>query len=187
VLLPLACSAEPEVVAGTPAVTSSPPARPIRAEVLPESAPLRVQIPAIGVATGELVQLGLTAQRALEVPVDAVTAGWFKLSPTPGEIGPSVIAGHVNYGSVPGVFAKLHEMKPGDTITVDRADGTSAEFTAYAVERFPKAAFPTERVYGNTESPELRLITCGGGFNEAAGEYLDNVIVFAKLTNAYQH
>ncbi|MGH3909580.1 MAG: sortase domain-containing protein, partial [Pseudonocardiaceae bacterium] len=110
----------------------------------------------------------------------------FSLSPTPGEIGPSVIAGHVNYASVPGVFTRLHEMHPGDTITVDRADGTNAVFTTYDVDRYPKAAFPTDRVYGNTETPELRLITCGGGFDDAAGEYLDNVVVFAKLTSAYQ-
>lgn len=144
-----------------------------------------MQIPAIGVATGELVRLGLTADRALEVPDDAVTAGWFSLSPTPGEIGPTVVAGHVNYASVPGVFTRLHEMQPGDIITIDRADGTSAVFTTYQVDRYPKAAFPTEQVYGNTENPELRLITCGGGFDEAAGEYLDNVVVFAELTSAF--
>ena len=188
-VLLVACSAGQQIVTGTsaaPAVVSSSAPRPILADSLPESVPLTVQIPALGVAAGPLVHLGLTADRALEVPEDAATAGWFRLSPTPGEIGPSVIAGHINYASVPGVFVRLHEMRPGGTITVDRADGTSAVFTTYAVERHPKAAFPTQRVYGNTESPELRLITCGGGFDESSGEYLDNVIVFATLTSAYQ-
>ncbi|MGH4025562.1 MAG: class F sortase [Pseudonocardiaceae bacterium] len=171
---------------GPSAAVSTAAPQPILADSLPESVPLAAQIPAIGVATGELVHLGLTADRALEVPDDAVTAGWFNLSPTPGEIGPSVVAGHVNYASVPGVFARLHEMQPGDVITIDRADGTSAVFTAYDVEQYSKAAFPTERVYGDTDRPELRLITCGGSFDEAAGEYRDNVVVFAGLTSAYQ-
>jgi len=186
---PAASESGPPAATGAPSssavpVTSDPPRR-IIADALPESAPLSVEIPAIGVSTGDLVRLGLIADRALEVPSDAVTAGWFTLSPTPGEVGPSVIAGHVNYASVPGVFVRLHEMDPGDTITVDRADGTSAIFTTYQVDRYPKSAFPTEDVYGNTQAPELRLITCGGSFDEASGEYRDNVVVYAKLTGAY--
>jgi sortase (surface protein transpeptidase) len=185
------CASGGAAVPGVPsgaAIQESPgaTAHPISAAALPKSAPLTLRIPAIGVSTGRLVDLGLDAQRALEVPDDAITAGWFTLSPTPGEVGPSVIAGHVNYASVPGVFARLHDMRPGEAIEVDRADGTSAVFTAYQVERYPKSAFPTERVYGNTETPELRLITCGGSFDQAAGEYRDNVVVFATLTSSYQ-
>ncbi|MGH3980557.1 MAG: class F sortase [Pseudonocardiaceae bacterium] len=166
------------------AVPAVPP-RPILAESLPASEPLSVEIPAIGVSTDELIALGLTGDGALEVPGDAVTAGWFDLSPTPGEIGPSVIAGHVDYASVPGVFVRLHEMRSGDTITVHRIDGSSAVFTTYQIDRYPKSAFPTEKVYGDTETPQLRLITCGGSFDDASGEYVDNVVVFARLTSAY--
>jgi hypothetical protein len=72
-------------------------------------------------------------------------------------------------------------MKVGDTAVVRRSDGTPVRFTAYRVERFSKSAFPTADVYGNTESPELRLITCGGAFDEAVGHYRDNVVVFARL------
>jgi hypothetical protein len=36
-------------------------------------------------------------------------------------------------------------------------------------------------VYGNTADPELRLITCGGKYDAANKNYLDNVIVYAKL------
>lgn len=192
-LLLSACSSGQATDSGLPAAadassSAASPGQPQRiiADSLPESAPLSVEIPAIGVSTGELIHLGLAEDQALEVPGDAVTAGWFTLSPTPGEIGPSVIAGHVNYASTPGVFVRLHDMRSGDTITVDRADGTSAVFTTYKVDRYPKSAFPTDGVYGNTPAPELRLITCGGSFNQAAGEYDDNVVVFAKLTSAYQ-
>lgn len=192
-LLLVACSSAPSpdepgppTAMDVPAsATSAVPPRPLLGGSLPESAPLSVEIPAIGVSTGELIALGLTLDRALEVPGDAVTAGWFNLSPTPGEIGPSVIAGHVDYASVPGVFVRLREMRSGDTITVHRADRSSAVFTTYQVDRYPKSAFPTEEVYGNTETPELRLITCGGSFDDASGEYLDNVVVSARLTSAY--
>ncbi|MGH3942338.1 MAG: class F sortase [Pseudonocardiaceae bacterium] len=193
-LLMVACTSGPTSATGSPTspATPAPPplapaaaSRPINAAVLAESAPLSVQIPAIGLATDRLIDLGLAEDRTLEVPGDAGTAGWFTLSPTPGELGPSVLAGHVNYKSVPGVFSRLHEMHPGDTITIDRADGTSAVFTTYQVDLYPKSDFPTEQVYGNTDQPELRLITCGGSFDPAARSYRDNVVVFAKLTSAH--
>lgn len=151
-------------------------------EVLPRARPVTMEIPAIGVSTGQIIGLGLEPDGALEVPADAVTAGWFTESPTPGELGPSIIAGHVDYRHVPGVFFRLHELPVGETVTVHREDGTSVEFTVDRVERYPKTEFPTEQVYGNTETPELRLITCGGAFDRSSGEYVDNVVAYATMT-----
>lgn len=160
---------------------AAPAAAPTSEVVRAHATPAALEIPAIGVNTGDLVDLGLTSSGAMEVPDDATTAGWFALSPVPGEPGPTVVAAHVNYQKVPGVFARLHEMKAGDTAVVRRADGTPVRFSVYRVERYTKSAFPTRDVYGNTEGPELRLITCGGSFDDATGHYRDNVVVFARL------
>ena len=157
------------------------PAAPASAVVRAHSTPSALEIPAIGVRTEGLVDLGLTPSGAMEVPDGATTAGWFALSPVPGDSGPSVLAAHVDYRKVPGVFARLHEVAAGDEVVVRRADGTPVRFTTYRVERFAKSAFPTQDVYGNTAGPELRLITCGGSFDEASGHYRDNVVVFARL------
>jgi sortase (surface protein transpeptidase) len=127
-----------------------------------------------------LTHLGLTPAGKMEVPADAVTAGWYGLGPVPGEPGPAVIAAHVNYKKVDGVFARLHDVAVGDAVTVTRADGQVVAFTAYRVERYSKAAFPTQDVYGNTSGPELRLVTCGGDFDQATGHYRDNIVVFAR-------
>ena len=154
--------------------TASPPVR-------ARSTPTALHVPAIGVHTTGLLDLGLTAAGAMEVPEGATTAGWFALSPVPGDVGPAVLAAHVNYDKVPGVFARLHEMKVGDTAVVTRSDGASVRFTAYRVERFSKSAFPTDEVYGNTAGPELRLVTCGGDFDRTARSYRDNVVVFARM------
>ncbi len=169
----------------TPATGAAPvqgPTAPTSAVVRARVTPTSLEIPAIGVNTGELDDLGLTPSGAMDVPEGASTAGWFALSPVPGEAGPSVLAAHVNYDGVPGVFARLHEMKVGDTTVVRRSDGTPVRFTAYRVERFSKSAFPTADVYGNTAGPELRLITCGGDFDRAAHSYRDNVVVFARMS-----
>jgi len=144
--------------------------------------PLALSVPAIGVASDRLIDLGVDRDGALEVPGDAVTPGWFDLSPQPGDAGPTVIAGHVNYRGQDGVFARLGELDTGDEIVVRRADGRDAAFTAYKVERYAKADFPTELVYGNTDGPELRLITCGGAFDRGSGHYVDNVVAYARFT-----
>jgi sortase (surface protein transpeptidase) len=142
------------------------------------AAPTRIEIPRIGVSA-RLVRLGLNADRTLEVPTDFDTAGWYVHGPRPGEIGPAVIAGHVDSTVGPAVFFRLGSLGPGAVIRVRRADRSTVRFVVEAVQRAPKDAFPTDRVYGPTRRPALRLITCGGTFDEATGHYRDNTIVYA--------
>jgi hypothetical protein len=142
-----------------------------------------IDVPAIG-AHSSLVPLGLNADRTVEVPpVDQpMQAGWYEHSPTPGQTGPSVVLGHVNGGGQDGVFARLHELGPGDEIRIGREDEQVARFVVERTEQLPKTDFPADEVYGDTTAPELRLITCGGSFDETADSYHDNVIVFAVFT-----
>lgn len=78
------------------------------------------------------------------------------------------------------MFADLRKLGKGDHIKVTRKDGTKAVFAVDSGEQYPKAAFPTEKVYGNTEGAELRLITCDG-YDPKTGEFDDNYVVYAKL------
>ena len=109
-------------------------------------------------------------------------AGWYRFSPTPGEIGPAVIVGHVDSAADgPSVFFRLGSLHHGDLIQVARADGTTAVFAVDSVHLYPKTEFPTQLVYGDTTNSALRVITCGGPFDHATGHYRDNVVVFATL------
>ena len=146
---------------------------------LGRSVPVRLTIPAIGVDT-DLLAVGLAADGTVEVPpLESPLAAWYEYSPTPGELGPAVLLGHVDSArSGPSVFYDLAALEPGDAVTVDRADGSVVAFAVERVERYPKAAFPTADVYGDLPYPGLRLITCGGGFSD--GHYLDNVVVYAR-------
>ncbi len=146
----------------------------------PVARPVSLQIPAIGVRTA-LVRLGLTAAGTLQVPATAEVAGWYTGSPRPGAIGAAVIAGHIDSVAGPGVFFRLRLLRPGDLVYVRRADGTLAVFQVTAVRTYLKTRFPTRAVYGAVPDAQLRLITCGGTFDEATGHYLSNVIVFATL------
>lgn len=146
---------------------------------MPASAPLRVAIPSIGVDTA-LMDLALMPDGTLQVPPDGTLAGWYTGAPTPGERGPAIIAGHVDWIG-PAVFHDLASVVPGDTVEVTRADGSVAVFNVTEVGQYPKAAFPTEAVYGAVDFAALRVITCGGVFNRATGHYDDNIVVFAEL------
>jgi Sortase domain len=146
----------------------------------PASPPLRLTIPSIGVTT-RLLRLGLEADRSMQVPVDFDRAGWFAKGPTPGQVGPAVIAGHVDSRTGPAVFYRLRELRAGDTVQVERADGTRLRFVVEDARRYPKTSFPTAAVFGPAPWAALRLVTCGGDFDRSAGSYRDNLVVFARL------
>lgn len=154
--------------------------------MLSKSDPVSIAIPKIG-AQSSLLQLGKDNKGGIEVPpVDDPDskAGWYKYSPTPGQVGPAVILGHVDsakYG--PGIFYKIGALRPGDTINVTRADRTVAVFKVDGVVSYPKDMFPTQAVYGNIRNAGLRLITCGGQFNPSVGHYKDNIVAYASLVS----
>jgi sortase (surface protein transpeptidase) len=145
------------------------------------TAPVRVRIPAIGVDS-ELTPVGVDGSGALLPPADFSVAGWFAAGPAPGEVGPAVLAGHVDDRTGPAVFFRLEDLRAGDQVVVVRADGQPVVFTVTRVAAYPKTDFPTAEVYGPTPGAELRLITCGGTFDRTRRSYTDNVVVYAKVT-----
>jgi Sortase domain len=158
-------------------------AHPETASIPRGASPKAVVIRKIGVAA-PLIRLGLGPGRRMEVPEDFSVAGWYVGGPRPGELGPAVIAGHVDSKRGPAVFYRLGELRRGDLIVVRYSGGFQVRFRVERTERHPKAAFPTSRVYGRTAGAKLRLITCGGTFDRASGHYRDNVIVFASAVPA---
>jgi hypothetical protein len=142
------------------------------------ASPVSLTIPLIGVKT-HLITLGLAAGGALQVPSSTAVAGWYTGSPRPGAIGSAIIVGHIDSVSGPGVFDRLSELRQGDHVYVQRADGTTVMFSVTTVLDYPKDEFPTQTVYGPTPDAELRLITCGGTFDYTTGHYLSNIVVYA--------
>jgi hypothetical protein len=142
------------------------------------AAPVRLVAPAAGV-DAVLTGAGLDPAGALVPPEDPAVAGWYTGGPVPGETGPAVIAGHVDWAGAPAVFAGVADLAPGAEVLVERADGSTERFTVTRVARYPKDAFPAAAVYGPTPDAQLRLITCGGTFDRAARSYRDNVVVDA--------
>jgi sortase (surface protein transpeptidase) len=159
-------------------------APPVARSARPVARPVALTIPAIAVRT-PLERLGRTPQGTLQVPTSTTVAGWYTGSPRPGEIGSSIIAGHIDSTQGPAVFFRLRLLRRGDLVYVRRSDGTLAVFRVYAEQMYPKNDFPTQRVYGATPDAELHLITCGGVFDQATGSYLSNVVVYASQISVH--
>lgn len=160
------------------------PAAPPDGRVLSRSEPTHLRISRVGIDT-DVISLGLNPDRTVEVPpatVDA-PAGWYRNLASPGERGPAVILGHLDSPSDHGVFFNLGALRAGDAVEVTRRDGSVARFTVDMVAAYRRGAFPTAGVYGRTDAPALRLVTCGGTFSPGLG-YEDSIVVFASMTGS---
>jgi len=140
--------------------------------------PRRISIPAIGVSA-RVVALGLNPDHTMQTPTDVAQAGWYKPGPEPGERGATVVVGHVDSKSGPGVFYRLRELRRGNRIRVVRQGGSVVTFRVEGLERWPKVEFPTRRVFHATQVSALRLVTCSGAFDTTTGHYVDNTVIYA--------
>ncbi len=144
--------------------------------------PVALQIPVIGVST-PLIGLGLAPDRTVEVPADPDRAGWFRRGTPPGMPGSSVILGHVDSVDGPAVFARLGELRPGDSVKVRLADGSVASFVVLKSALYPNADFPAARVYAAQSLRRLNLVTCGGAYEADRGGYQSNLVVYTRRTD----
>ena len=147
------------------------------------SLPVRINIPAVSVEAEFEEPLGVNEAQEIEIPKNFDTVAWYQHSPTPGELGPSVILGHMDSYAGPEIFYPLRWLKAGDTIEIVREDGSTATFTVTELKWHRQSGFPTEAVYGDIDHAGLRLITCSGDYDHVERRYSHNLIVYATLTD----
>jgi sortase (surface protein transpeptidase) len=173
-------ASSPSVVHSTPPTSATRPAKPSAS--LARSVPVALRIPAIGVSVS-LGTLGLNPDRTVQVPTNYQQPGWFRLGPSPGEVGSAVILGHVDDFVGPAVFFRLGSLKVGDKVEVSLANGVLANFMVTNLATYPKTQFPANQVYASHGYSALQLVTCGGAFDTRTGHYLSNVVVFTTLVS----
>jgi sortase (surface protein transpeptidase) len=144
------------------------------------SPPVSLAIPALGV-DATIERLGVDSDQHLEVPSDPGAAGWYEESSAPGAAGAAVIAGHVTWTQEPAVFFELGDLRPGQRVRVQRADGRTAIFAITKIAQYEKDEFPTAKIYRPGNRPVLRLITCGGQYDAASDSYDANVVAYGTL------
>lgn len=176
VMSPVRLTASMAATTAVPAVVEAVQKHPV---ALSHSAPVQLRVPDAGIDTS-LIKLGKNPDGTLATPERYDIAGWYEFAPTPGEIGPAVIVGHVDNYLGPAVFFRLKDLQVGQSVFVTRQDNKTVEFRVDSVELFDQQNFPTAAVYGNIDYAGLRLITCGGSFNPLTGHYSHNTVVYAR-------
>jgi hypothetical protein len=161
-------------------------AQPVRlTQTMPRSLPYKIVVKKISLWA--LVEsIGIRNDARIETPPydKADKAFWYRNSSTPGEPGPAVFLGHVDSKEKIAAFFYVSKIRPGNQIEVVRQDRSTAVFEVTSVEQFAKNSFPTARVYGYTEEPTLRLVTCGGKYDTKTQSYMDNIVVFATMVGS---
>jgi sortase (surface protein transpeptidase) len=143
--------------------------------------PIRIQIPAIEVDAA-VEPIGLTAENEMDVPQGWENVGWYQYGPQPGQIGNAVLAAHLDTNTgAPGIFWRLDELQPGDTILIDGEDGESLIFQVSSLARYPYAEAPREEIFGAAQTARLNLITCSGAWNPQDRVYDHRLVVYAQL------
>jgi sortase (surface protein transpeptidase) len=154
---------------------------PEQVAALQKSKPVLLRIPKISLEATFESPLGLAQDGSIAVPEGFDTVGWYTYGPTPGELGPAVVLGHVDSIDGPAVFFSLGQLEVGDEVFVMREDGSEAKFVVERKERYPQSEFPTKEVYGDISYPGLRLVTCSGIYNKGEQRYTHNLVVYGRL------
>jgi LPXTG-site transpeptidase (sortase) family protein len=151
------------------------------ASTLPETAvgpmPVAMSFEAIGASFAPVVPVGVEPNGDMEIP-GAREVGWYQYGPTPGAAGSSVLAAHIAWNGVDGVFRHLTRAEPGQQFTVSFDDGSIAAYEVVAIRQYPKDQLPDE-LFVTSGDPQVVLITCGGSFNRALNSYNDNIVAYA--------
>ena len=164
----------------------TPSAFPIRsapALAVAPSVPVTLSIPAIGLGV-TVTDLGLNPDGTVQVPSDIQQAGWYRLGPSPGQLGSAVILGHIDSYQGPAVFFNLRQLQAGDPVYVTLADGVTVNFVVTSIAMYDKTQFPDQQVYGSNGTSALQLVTCGGTFDPQTGHYLSNLVVYTSFVSA---
>ncbi len=151
--------------------------------LLKPSEPMRLVIPKINLDVPFEAPLSLNADKTVGIPKAYDTVGWYDGSPTPGELGPSIVLGHVDSYQGAAVFYHLGQLEPGDEFQIGRADGSKPIFVVEKLERYPQSDFPTDLVYGPIGYAGIRLITCSGTYDHGSLRYSHNLVVYGRLVD----
>lgn len=143
--------------------------------------PTDIRIPKIDVAA-KIVPVGTTSDGAMEAPQRYSEIGWWSPGARPGDLGRSVLAGHVDSPWGAAVFVNLDELEPGDEIIVGNGLA-ELRFIVRGAAVYRADAAPVEQIFGRSSERELVLITCGGWFDRSTASYLHRHVVFAVLAD----
>jgi sortase A len=170
----------PDQEVNNPALAASAPIATASSSALPE----RLMIPSLHI-DANVQKVGLTAQNNMGIPSNFTDVAWYKYGTIPGQKGSAVIDGHVDNGlALAGVFKHLVDIKNGDDVYVQQADGSKLHFIVVDIQSYPYKAAPSDTIFNQRDAARLNLITCEGVWVKGDRTYDHRLVVFTKLVNS---
>lgn len=151
--------------------------------VVAPNLPRYIRIPKLSVQA-IIRPLGLTATGQLATPDNVYDTGWYTKSSTPGQPGAMVIDGHVSSWTTNGVFYGLKTLRTGDTIQVERGDGSIVSYSVVKEQVYDYQQVDMSALLSPVEAgkPGLNLITCTGDVIKGTNEFNERIVIFAVET-----
>lgn len=167
------------VPAETPVDASEPEPAATPAETVSQAPLARIRAPSLGM-DAPLITLGIDDDGVMENPDRPDVVAWYDFSSRPGFGSNAVFAGHldfVDYG--PAVFWRLSDLREGDEVMIDLADGTTLVYKVVQARTYAAATAPVQDIVGPTDQELITLITCAGSFSQTTRQYDDRLVVRA--------
>lgn len=125
--------------------------------------------------------VGLTKDKAMDVPKDPDNVAWFNLGPQIGEIGSAVIDGHSGWkNNRPAIFDNLSKLKIGDKIYVKDKEGKIVTFVVSRLKNYSPKEDASNVFYSNDNQAHLNLITCSGSWDNKTKSHSTRLVVFTN-------
>lgn len=140
--------------------------------------PHTLTIPSLNIRA-PIIGTGLEANGEMAVPDSLTQAGWYAKGAAPGNPGKAVIAMHTGYPNKPSVFRAIERLKPGDEVQTTDVSGITASFQVIERATYHPDAAPRDRIFGDSPTARLALITCTGQWNARTQQYSDRLVVYA--------
>ncbi|MFA6039455.1 MAG: class F sortase [Candidatus Peribacteraceae bacterium] len=167
--------------------TSAPPTLPLHVSVAWEDSraerllvPARLTVPRLGI-NAPIETVGLTEEKVMASPSSPSAVSWYRFGAQPGEPGSAVIAGHLDSATGPAVFWRLKQLRAGDSMFVTDSNGGKKKFLVTGSERVEGTQAPLQRIFGDTGTRRLNLITCGGIWDTELRQYRERLVVYTEL------
>jgi hypothetical protein len=147
---------------------------------VPADQPKTIHLPTLS-ATGLIQRVGLNKQGAIAVPTNVHFAGWYTGSVKPGDVGLSIIDGHVSVKYSPFILKNIQKLQKNDEFTVEYGDGRLQTFRVVESKSLPehKSAQYLSDKRADIER-QLNLITCDGAYDRQSGQYANRLVVVAR-------
>ena len=129
-----------------------------------------------------MMPMSVNTDGSIQAPRNIYDAGWYTGSVKPGEVGAMFIDGHASGATREGLFAYLDTLEEGDTLQVEKGDGTKLTYKVVHKEIAPLDGLDMKKMllpYGNALRG-MNLMTCTGKWVESQKTYDHRVLIWTE-------